>query len=165
MKSDNPAIANFDVYGLGNKLSSLQIVGQYEGVELFNGYNFTGKSYIFRNPTRITNLSDYGINDSVKSARILNIGSSPGVTLFQDRNQTGKCQHFLTGSYPNLNDQPIGNDTTSSILLYPKTVIEIFKDTNYYNRIEVYRNDYPYVQFINVVFNDAASSIIVGAIV
>ena len=153
-------------YSVENTFSSIKPWMLFYTVTVYDGYNFTGNSYTFRYPTEVANLSDYGLNDDIKSLKATYIGNLMGaVTLYRDSNAKGKSQYFTPGSYSNLKNQPIGGDTVSSIHLYPKTTIEIFRYSDYRNRIEVFTNNtIADVQLIKVANNDKASSIIVTAI-
>lgn len=126
---------------LSNRISSLQCLDPNYVVQVFTGVNFTGTRWDFRAPTVARSLSQYGLNDNIKSVRAVydarNIGTA---TFFQDFNLTGKSMYapgnaktIISDNTPNTG--AIGNDTLSSMWLYDRTKVTLYRDTFFVNQL------------------------------
>ena len=151
------------VYGVQDKFSSCAIYDLMYNIFIYDGVNYTGKVYILRYPMSVMKFSDYGFENSIKSIKIVpNNGTKGQVILSRELNNTGKSLWLISGFYANLSVQPIGDNQVSSLYLYPKTQVFIFKDNYYLNLLETHTNNDPVqIQSVNLQNVKQASSIIV----
>jgi len=88
-------------------------------VTFFSGFNFTGRSLIFRRGVAVSNLGLFGFNNILSSFRLRNVVNPNQVTLvlFSGRNFTGNFRVFR-GSQ-NISDLRAFNfnNVTSSFIL------------------------------------------------
>jgi hypothetical protein len=81
---------------------------------------------------------------------------SRGVELYEDDNFRGRSQ-FFAASDPDLRDDPIGNDTVSSLKVSTGCVVTLFEDTGYRGRSVRVEADTPSMDRVGFR-NDALSS-------
>ena len=154
---------------LYNHISSLMCLDISYIIYVYTGTNFTGTGWAFRFPTVAKNLSQYGINDSIKSVKAVYVGAATvACTLFEDAGALGKSSYIggpiqidniTQTNYPGN----IGNDKLSSIILYNHTKVTLYKDINCVNKLEpsLY-NDVGYPYTVDVTnYNDQCSSLLV----
>lgn len=142
---------------MNNEISSIKVSDEGTYLAIWDTVNTVGSFYILRGPIDVPNLNVIGWNDRIRSS---SLGTPPagGVTLFADANGLGKFAFRSTDS-SDLAFQ-IGNDKLSSIRLFPRTLIQIFRDINYGGPVEEHDNpSYTNSILLNVNNNDWASSI------
>lgn len=126
---------------LSNRISCIQCLDPNYLVEVFTGVNFTGTRWRLRAPTIAKDLSQYGINDSIKSVRAIFDGATFGVaTFFEDSNLNGRSMYAPGNASTIISDNiantgVIRNDTLSSLWLYDRTKVTLYRDTFYVNQL------------------------------
>lgn len=167
MDTSNLEYPDLSIYAVENMISSMELYNTAYIITVYTGYNYSGTSWVLRAPTNVSDFSKYGINDAIKSVKAVLVGyPSYGVTLFRDSNQSSRSQYFTVGDYPDFSSLPIGGDTVSSLYLYPKTAVQIFRHANYLNITDLLvNNTVSTVQSYAVASNDTASSMKVYSVV
>jgi len=84
----------------------------------------------------------------------------PTVQLCVDINYAGGCQSF-TSDDPDLRQNPIGNDTASSVIVPAGQVVALYEHINFAGRCEEFRTNNPDLRN-SYIGNDTASSLTIG---
>jgi len=83
-----------------------------------------------------------------------------GATLYADINYGGGSERF-TGDDPDLQDNPVGNDSVTSIRVDPGYYAILYEDIHYEGKYEIFTADEAYLGD-NWIGNDTASSVRLG---
>ena len=154
---------------LYDKISSLKIFDITYIIYVYTGTYFTGTAWAFRYPAKPQNLSQYGINDEIKSIKAVYVGAATAsCILYEDSDALGRSSYIggpiridnvTQTNYPGT----IRNDKLSSLTLYNHTKVTLYKDINCVNQLGLpYYNDFGYTLTYNVsTGNDQCSSLIV----
>lgn len=136
----NPNLAN-GFPNLSNVISSIQCFDPNYIVYVYTGINYTGTTWAFRAPTNVADLSQYGLNDSIKSIQAQFLGA-PGIgcTVFQEPGVRGRS-NYIGGPVTVLNITNtgfagnIGQNTLSSLWIYNNTRVILYADVNCVNQL------------------------------
>ena len=134
---DDPSL---DDNYLGRNNASSVRVGQGCRVTLYDGVNFRGDSVTLTEDTPDLRLTRIG-NDRVSSLEVEcrrpgwyepepESPATGGVTLYADEGYYGRSETF-DGDDPDLRENPIGNDTVSSMRVAPGCRVVLYKDIDY----------------------------------
>lgn len=121
-----------------------------------------GDQELLRRPAR-TEVRFYGddaatfVDDRSAPPQAGEPGSLRGVTLFEKRDFRGVSEKFSAAD-ANLRDNPIGNDTVSSVRLDPDCRVELFEHVDYEGRSTVLTHDTGRLSGTDIG-NDAVSSL------
>ncbi len=96
-------------------ISSLRIVGSCTA-SLYDNANYLG--FFEQTGPGAWNLTDFGLNDEVSSIEIDNGYKGGRIELYSAINYGGSSENFIYRD-PNLTNNYIGNDVTSSVKVYP----------------------------------------------
>lgn len=159
-------IPNLSTYGFNDKISSLKCFDRNYFVTIYSDANYTGSSWRFRAPMIAANLGDYSFQDNISSikAEWTDDTIEGNAVLYKNSDGTGKG-FYVTGpaQFSTMNGTDLGNDSVSSVMLYPNTSVRLYQDINFGGTFDPFVNfDSSIVITQNVPDNDECSSFTVN---
>ncbi len=148
---------------LGNDVASSVTVARGCRVTLYSDHDFRGEAVTLADDESHLGRTPVG-NDQVSSLRIdCRFDHDPdwregkGVVLYQDSDFRGRSE-MLTRDDRDLRDNPIDNDTVSSVRIAPGCQVTLFSDSEFRGRTEVLNRDTPSLA-VTRLGDDALSSL------
>ena len=154
---DAGSYSNLNSINFNDMISSIKVEPGFR-VRAYEHANFSGGFRIFEGGYW---YDDVGARIRGKTSSMIveeaNESNKVVATIFQDVNYKGNYQELVLGSYPNMSNFFVGNDSVSSIKVAPGYKVMAYEHTNYGGKLVEFTSNTS--SFGSISFNDKISSL------